>query len=840
MLEQTIAQQFAEVGARRFLPHELQLSDELLGEGDMAVVRAARLHGEPVAAKVIRREKLTGERAEGRVRRLAQPFRLAQHAALQTHQNLALPLGYECSDELVILYPRFMVNLVDYAAMVKSELSAREAAQNIMKVILGVAGGMTAMHQAGFVHRDVKTLNVVVNYDDRLKSTREALIDFDLTGWDMVHGGAQTATQDLIKAGGIMGSIYYCHPLIWNDPDKILGDGRYQGDFYGLGMIIAYNILGIEISDDAISKTIFREYGLFRRRGRVQEMCDELGLPGLDRVVIRLTEPVSLRRNYQRGRDIVTDLALIMAGNGQRLRTLHHPRNKRSWWYRKGQLRGNALTALAASPFVLATGALGLGIQQASVILPTAVDELARYELSEPFRADAGALKRALTQDFLRMASQLAAERVERPFHIGHREENNDVISTSGNNQGAGQYLTDLSQAVLAAREFAATDDSWQEQYHEALRYYADVAQHLRFDFSSDGEELSEYRLGRFRGLLTLKSLEKEVRDLENVEGAGLYWSLRRPILATRLLMDGWLNQETMTFDRPDTRQAGSSTVHSLSMLYLMMFAAEVPLYYSPEELFAEDASQRVFEVLPECQVEYSTEHLSESKGQFLPEFEDIPRSSDLESIVQPKAWTVSDFFHALLLVNRNAIQALADEEQVAVQATISANGTKRSYLSGERAEVIRSGLAYAASRTLATYWALRQEGTPHQSYYQALQQEGALDELDALAQELYLMDIELIRNTKLFHETTTKKHLLVATDLLIESGQVPKADLDWLRPLRWSVLHDYWSLDHYPLRPGLLSGGLDQPFIGPGFVADWKGYWSGGWEPLALLGREK
>ena len=253
MLEQKVVEAFGD--APRIDSRMLQLSDTILGSGEMAVIYEAVLDGKPVAAKVIKEEKLEGERKEERIRRLTRPFEMARKPTLLNHPNLVLPTEYVLDDRLSIIYPLFL-----------EDLNAVKGPDPILEAIIQATRGLAALHDEGYVHRDVKPANILNRYgEDGTQHT--AITDFDISGWDALHGGAQTMTRELIEEGGMLGSMHYLHPDIWKRPEKILGEGRYQGDFYGLGATIASTIFGLKIPDAAISDTIWVHHKFFRRDG---------------------------------------------------------------------------------------------------------------------------------------------------------------------------------------------------------------------------------------------------------------------------------------------------------------------------------------------------------------------------------------------------------------------------------------------------------------------------------------------------------------------------------------------------------------------------------------------
>jgi serine/threonine protein kinase len=176
-----------------------------LGAGGMGVVYAARdIHlGRAVAVKVVGPRIDTGS-GQGRLVREAQAMARLRHANLATVYDIGVS-----NDRLFVV-----MELIDGGTVADWLASEPRSWRAILAVYLQAARGLAAAHAAGFVHRDFKPENVLLDKDGvaRVSDFGVARILGDADRADPAEGMA--ATGSVTGIGVVVGTPGYIAPEI--------------------------------------------------------------------------------------------------------------------------------------------------------------------------------------------------------------------------------------------------------------------------------------------------------------------------------------------------------------------------------------------------------------------------------------------------------------------------------------------------------------------------------------------------------------------------------------------------------------------------------------------------
>jgi eukaryotic-like serine/threonine-protein kinase len=197
------------------------LVEARLGAGGFGTVFRARRGGQAYALKLLSLEEV----GEWGVREVLALSRVRHPHVVRLHGFWQWP------DEA----PRFHVVVMEYVEGRRLDVWTRTenpSALRALRLVLGVARALVAVHRAGVVHRDVKPANILV----REQEGEAVLVDFGVSGWEE----ASSVT------GGMMppGTLSYRSPEAWRFAREHAGrpGARYQAtpadDVYALGVVL--------------------------------------------------------------------------------------------------------------------------------------------------------------------------------------------------------------------------------------------------------------------------------------------------------------------------------------------------------------------------------------------------------------------------------------------------------------------------------------------------------------------------------------------------------------------------------------------------------------------------
>lgn len=215
----------------------------VLGQGGMGSVMLARSEkdGRVVAIKTLLPEVAVSEQS------LKRFMREIEVAASLQHQHIVSYIEHGTHNGIVYLVSEF-VGGMDASKLAK-ERGGRLHFQEVVKIVEQTLAALEFAHGLGFVHRDIKEQNILVdgNYPDYISK---------LTDFGLAKSYKQTGMSGVTMVGDVAGTIAYMPPEQVRDFKEV----RPPSDIYAMGMT-AYSLLtgahALNISPKAgISETV--------------------------------------------------------------------------------------------------------------------------------------------------------------------------------------------------------------------------------------------------------------------------------------------------------------------------------------------------------------------------------------------------------------------------------------------------------------------------------------------------------------------------------------------------------------------------------------------------------
>lgn len=215
----------------------------ILGQGGMGSVMLARSTqtGQAVAIKTLLPEVAVSEQS------LKRFLREIEVAASLLHPHIVRYIEHGTHNGIVYLVTEF-VGGMDASKLVKQR-GGKLHWQEVVKIIEQTLSALDFAHKLGFVHRDIKEQNILV--DGNFPNYNSKLTDFGLA-----KSFKQTGMSGVTMVGDVAGTIAYMPPEQIRD----FKDVQPPSDIYAMGMT-AYSLLtgfhALDISPKAgISETV--------------------------------------------------------------------------------------------------------------------------------------------------------------------------------------------------------------------------------------------------------------------------------------------------------------------------------------------------------------------------------------------------------------------------------------------------------------------------------------------------------------------------------------------------------------------------------------------------------
>jgi serine/threonine protein kinase/Tfp pilus assembly protein PilF len=217
----------------------------------------------------------------------------AQAAASLNHPNISTIHAIEESDNDIFI----VMEYIDGIELKDKIKSGTVTVEDTVRIAIQIAEGLEAAHRKGIVHRDIKSQNIMITNDGKVK-----IMDFGLA---KVRGGAQ-----LTKVGSTLGTAAYMSP-----EQARGGELDNRTDIWSFGVVLYEMITG---------KLPFRgDYEQSVLYSIVHE--DPVGVseisecpPVLDKIIMRCLGK-DVQKRYQNITDVLTDLRSILDPNTKSL-----------------------------------------------------------------------------------------------------------------------------------------------------------------------------------------------------------------------------------------------------------------------------------------------------------------------------------------------------------------------------------------------------------------------------------------------------------------------------------------------------------------------------------------
>ncbi len=234
-----------------------------------------------------------------------------------------------------VLLNRYRTNLRGYLTEI-ANIEPLERGRRILEAFISAGTGLAQLHAAGYKHRDVKPDNLLI--DDTDGQIRAHWADFDIVG--LQPGMRSEHLTTLLDYQGILlgTRAYLSPPLLLGNVTMKSAEDKIQ-DNWAFGVMLGEAVVPeVSLSEEKLSltATIINARKNLRRHPELASRSHEIGLPGLERVIVRATDAA---RGYASMEEFVDDLQKI--GHGSRSSVVRKLNNRIAWEYRVDEREGD-------------------------------------------------------------------------------------------------------------------------------------------------------------------------------------------------------------------------------------------------------------------------------------------------------------------------------------------------------------------------------------------------------------------------------------------------------------------------------------------------------------------
>jgi serine/threonine protein kinase/predicted negative regulator of RcsB-dependent stress response len=263
---------------------------ERIGAGGMGVVY--RAHDEQldrdVAIKVLPPGSLADDTARKRFRQEALSL------ARLNHPNIATIHEFGTQDDTDFLVTEFIAGITLDIKLVPGPLSSQE----VVRLGMQLAEGLSAAHSQGIVHRDLKPGNLRLTVDGRLK-----ILDFGLAQL-MPHASEMGMTLTMTQSQEVTGTLPYMAP------EQLAGQGAdARSDLWSAGAVLYEMAAGKRPFAQSTPALLIS--AILNQPAEPPSKIDPAIPAALDQVILKALAK-DLAQRYQTAGELAADLALTL------------------------------------------------------------------------------------------------------------------------------------------------------------------------------------------------------------------------------------------------------------------------------------------------------------------------------------------------------------------------------------------------------------------------------------------------------------------------------------------------------------------------------------------------
>lgn len=219
---------------------------EIVGKGGMATVYKAyhKYLKRFEAIKVLNQQFLVDAEVKERF------FREAQLISYLEHPNIVKIFDIDTFDQITFIAMEY-INGEDLYTILKKGF--KFSIENFINIFLQILDALEHAHKKGIIHRDIKSSNILLQYDEEKNIKKAFLTDFGIAYVKKAEN--ILGYSPLTKKGEIFGTPEFM------SPEQISGDTEIdeRSDIFSLGVVMYHTLTNsVPFNDSSVMKLIFK------------------------------------------------------------------------------------------------------------------------------------------------------------------------------------------------------------------------------------------------------------------------------------------------------------------------------------------------------------------------------------------------------------------------------------------------------------------------------------------------------------------------------------------------------------------------------------------------------